>query len=624
MPYLPDVTPIAETPIFTNTFGGYNHHDVVSEGETYDEINMSAAEYPSLVSAKNWKMIPAYYKTDGTAEYTFTNPLGMLAKASLITIDGPNVYISGHIVDNISVSTDEGMLPKQIISMGAYICIFPDGIYINSIQLTDCGYMGAEWNQDGYLTAALCTAEGDAYDASQYWISSTPPADPEPGALWVDTSASPHVLKTWNALTAEWVGMASTYVRIESPGIGQQFNRDDAVFISGITCPEEYIGTELELQVQALNECMTIYAKGDNYLVVAGILDRTITMEEGAVAVERRIPRLDYVVESNNRIWGCIYGLVDGQTLNEIHCCAQGDFRNWYQYAGLSTDSYTVSCGTDGPFTGAGVLKGSPVFFKESCLHRVTGTMPRNYQVQTTMCRGVQDGSWRSVQVVGENLIYKGRTDVMMYDGSLPVPISAKLGDVKYTDAVGGAIGDVYYIAMRSENNENCLFTYDAGKNIWHRLLNFKALCMAALGDTIYAMEGGYVKRLIALNGTGDGNEMTDYRWSATFGEYGYDAEHQKYLSRFVVRMYIGPVTPVRYPAVAPYVDAQVRYDGGDWESVGRFTGQVEGTGSINIPFIPRRCDHMQLKLSGNAPIKIYSIARTYRGGSRYSGSYFS
>ena len=406
--------------------------------------------------------------------------------------------------------------------------------------------------------------------------------------------------------------MASTYVRIESPGIGQQFNRDDAVFISGIECPEQYIGTEIELQIQALNECMTIYSKGDNYLIVAGILDRAITMSEGSVQVERRIPKLDYVVEAENRIWGCFYGRDHGETLNEIHCCALGDFRNWYQYAGLSTDSYTASCGTDGPFTGAGVLKGSPVFFKEQCLHRVSGSMPRTYQIQTTMCRGVQAGSWRSVQVVGENLLYKARTDVMSYDGSLPVPISSNLGEERYYDAVAGAVGDLYYISMRNEENAWWLFTFDSGKGIWHKEDNLHALCMATMRDAIYAIAkyDGMEYHLFALNGADGALELADQLpWEIIFGTYGYDAESQKYLSKYTIRIMLTGRTSVT---------CSIQYDSsGQWEECGTYTADVGETRSLSIPIIPRRCDHCRLKLTGTGEMKLYSIARAYRGGSR-------
>ena len=74
---------------------------------------------------------------------------------------------------------------------------------------------------------------------------------------------------------------------------------------------------------------------------------------------------MDFVIESGNRLWGCRYGkALNGETVNEIYASKLGDFRNWYCFAGISTDSYTASVGTDGAFTGAVTYMGRPIFFK--------------------------------------------------------------------------------------------------------------------------------------------------------------------------------------------------------------------------------------------------------------------
>lgn len=607
MPYLPTLNAIAETPLFTNTFGGYDHREVLQDGEMYDEQNISGKDYPSLSTRQLRGTTIAYYDSQtNDPVYEYDNPQGLLAKASLVTIDGGDVYFSGHKVDGLTLSTAANMLPKQVVSMGAYVCIFPDAVYFNSIYLSEYGHMGASWTQNASLTVCLCSSDGTAYAAQEYTVSASAPADPANGQLWVDTSGTPHTLKAYNSNTSEWVGVATTYVRIECPGIGTNFSRDDAVFISGIECPEAYEGTEIENQITALNECMTLYGVGENYLQIAGILDVAITMATGAVTVERRVPSLDYVVEANNRIWGCKYGMEDGKTLNEIHACALGDFKNWYQYIGLSTDSYTASCGTDGPFTGAGSLKGYPVFFKENVLHRVSGTMPATFQIETTACRGVQDGSWRSVQVVGENLLYKSRTDVMLYDGSLPVSVSSALGDIRYYNAAAGAYGDLYYISMQDESNAWHMFCFDSSRAVWHREDDLHALCFASLGDELYCIDAEN-KTLLALNGTeGTLEDAASLPWSMTLGKYGYDAERQKYLYKFVLRVHM---------TKGSLMECWVMYDNsGDWEKVSSLAGR--NTISCNVPVIPRRCDTCQLKITGHGEIKLYSIGRTYRGGS--------
>ena len=93
--------------------------------------------------------------------------------------------------------------------------------------------------------------------------------------------------------------------------------------------------------------------------------------------------------------------------VNELYACALGDFRNWNRFLGVSTDSYFVSLGSDGPFTGAIAQGGHPLFFKERCLHKVYGQIPANFQVQTNMCRGVQKGCEKSLAIVDEVLYYK-------------------------------------------------------------------------------------------------------------------------------------------------------------------------------------------------------------------------
>ena len=153
-------------------------------------------------------------------------------------------------------------------------------------------------------------------------------------------------------------------------------------------------------------------------------------LKNQTVRADLTIPDLDYVCESNNRLWGCRYGMIGGQVVNEIKASKLGDFRNWNAYLGISTDSYTASVGTDGPFTGAITQRGYPVFFKEQCIHRVSGQTPGTFTIQTTIARGVQRGSWRSRAVVSENIYYKAREGIRMYDGNMPQAVSEQLGGI--------------------------------------------------------------------------------------------------------------------------------------------------------------------------------------------------
>ena len=79
------------------------------------------------------------------------------------------------------------------------------------------------------------------------------------------------------------------------------------------------------------------------------------TTQNTPITISRKMPKMDFVIESNNRLWGCRYGENnDGDTVNEIYCSKQGDFKNWQCFEGVATDSYVASCGTDGEWTGPG------------------------------------------------------------------------------------------------------------------------------------------------------------------------------------------------------------------------------------------------------------------------------
>lgn len=118
-----------------------------------------------------------------------------------------------------------------------------------------------------------------------------------------------------------------------------------SVTFSGITLEVTWSGSggaadeKVTEQLNALNTSSMIYAAGDNYIIVAGTLRQNVTLKN-TLLVELRIPDLDYVTESNNRLWGCSYNRTDGTLTNEIMACALGDFRNWYRYEGTSMDSY--------------------------------------------------------------------------------------------------------------------------------------------------------------------------------------------------------------------------------------------------------------------------------------------
>ena len=356
-------------------------------------------------------------------------------------------------------------------------------------------------------------------------------------------------------------------------------------------------------QLEALNTTNIVYGRGDDYIIVAGILRGAVTLDDGLVA-ELKIPDIDYVCEANNRLWGCSYAKVDGTLTNEIRACALGDFRNWYRFMGISTDSYVMSVGSDGKFTGAYSLQGVPLMFKEDYLHKVSGTQPSNFTLNTIKCRGVQDGSWRSLTVVNETLLYKGRSDVMVYDGAMPYAISEKLGTEKLYDAVGGAYRDKYYVSMRNRQMAYSTYVYDTAKGLWHKEDETPVQAIASVrGDMILAVAESGGASLMAV--VGEGEQEEQFPWSATFGVFGFQYEQHKYLSRFNVRAQMTAGSTMKL---------EIMYDSnGKWESMGTIHSKQLQT--FMLPVVPRRCDHCQVRISGKGNVKIYSVARVFEQG---------
>lgn len=356
-------------------------------------------------------------------------------------------------------------------------------------------------------------------------------------------------------------------------------------------------------QIDALNTTNIIYGRGDSYIIVAGLLHRSLTLDN-SIAVELKIPDLDYVCEANNRLWGCSYSTIDGSLTNEIRACALGDFRNWYKFEGTSMDSYVMSVGSDGPFTCAYSLQGVPLMWKEDYLHKISGTQPSNFTLNTIKCRGVQDGSWRSVAVVNETLMYKARNDVMAYDGAMPYAVGEKLGSERYHDAAGGAYRDKYYINMQDSRAVWHLYVFDTAKGLWHKEDEKHIPHMASVdGELVLAVEADGKTALKTVGNASKDGETFD--WSVTFGVFGYAYERAKYLSRFNIRAQMEPGSMMTF---------EIQYDSsGEWENMG--TMQAKSIQTFMLPIIPRRCDHCQIRIKGRGKVNIFSIARVFEEG---------
>lgn len=570
----PKIRQRAVTRETVEVFRGYNHNLRIGEGEFYDMENLSSDDYPVLSPRKKRGFL-----TGGS------DIRGLIAKEKLCWVDGTDFVMDGtHYPMDL---TDE---EKSLVGMGAYVIILPDKQYINTVDPEDRGAIGASVTTSGTVKLTTSRADGTAYDVT--FCQDTAPENPENGQQWLDTSGEKHLLKQYSAASGLWVTLMTTCVRLEAPGLGRPFREGDGVTISGL-------GTQGDSQVAALDGSFVIQSRGENHIVVAGLLDQiqTVTVP---VTVERTMPELDFVIESGNRLWGCRYGPgKDGQMVNEIYASKLGDFRNWQSFQGISTDSYRASLGSDGPFTGAICYGGYPLFFKEACLHKVYGSYPAQYQIQTVPCRGVQKGSHNSLAIVNEVLYYKSRLGVCAYDGSLPNEISDALGPTTYSGAVGGAHGSKYYISMMDGNFDYHLFVYDAARGMWHREDKLHVRGFASCDNEMYYIDAadGCIHTLLGSGSQEDGK----VEWHAVTGLMGMDSPDKKHISQLQIRMQM---------ELDAQVKVSVQYDScGVWEHI--CTVRRKDLHSFQLPVRPRRCDHLRLKLEGRGSAKVFSICKT-------------
>lgn len=584
----------------TDVFRGYNHNLRIGDGEFYEMTNLTSDSYPVLSPRRK----------RGTY-VSLEKPQGIIAKDALFYVDGDTLYKNENPVrdSQMKLQTECDTCPlkgscgnykagsklckKTLVSMGAYIIILPDKKYYNTEKETDFGDIEASFTTTAATQIQFCKADGTSY--GEWRVSETVPKDiTEDGSLWLDTSSTPRVLKIYSAVSGEWSSVSPVFTKIFSDGIGNNFEVGDGVVISGIEDPD----------LKYLNSEMVIYAKSASYIVVEGMPPKSITLSN-PITLTRQMPNMDFVIESENRLWGCRYGVArNGEVVNEIYASKLGDFKNWNCFAGISTDSYVASVGTDGQFTGAITHLGYPLFFKENCIHKVYGNYPANYQIQTTNCRGVQKGSAKSLAMVNETLFYKSRSAVCAYDGSFPQEVSSALGDLTYGNAVAGALGNKYYISMQGADNQYNLFVFDTAKGMWHREDDTQAVEFCNTRGELYFIDykDNQIKTVL---GSGDLIEDS-VPWEAVTGILGTDSPDKKYISRVDVRVSLDIGTRLSF---------FIEYDSsGDWEHVYTMEGTTLRT--FAIPIRPKRCDHMRLKITGQGEAKIYSICKTIEQGS--------
>ena len=590
-PRMQEVTQYRE---MTTAFGGYNHQISCPEGQFYDMKNITTLNFPVLSPRQNRGIVKKFY-----------NPQGILDKEEILWIDNGILSING-LEKELKGVTISKSTTKTLAKMGAYVIIMPDKVWYN-VDKDECGYMeNTNFVHEGeQMIFSLCDADGsviDWHDAEYYKNLEGGVPD---GSYMMTTTNGKASLKVYSATTGIWASVATTYVQITAIGIGEGFEKEDGVKISiskAVPSLSNIFVNEEEDGRMSINT--SIVDKTDNSITIVGILKENLSIEDNVLVIERKVPDMAFITECNNRLWGCSN---DG---HELYCCKLGDVKNWNCFKGVSTDSWAATIGSDGKFTGAITYLGYPMFFKEDGLIKIMPSSTGGHQTKETKCRGVQKGSHNSLSIMNEVLYYKSSTCVCAYNGSLPYSISDALGDVRYSDAVAGTVGDRYYISMRESNGKYSMFVYDIKNGLWCKEDDTEVFSFCRHLDELYYIDAKD-KTMKSVRGTLPYNNIEkamegNFDWFVESGDIGYSSPDYKYVARINLRITLELGTNVEF---------YIQYDSsGVWEH--KFSMSGTGTRTFSVPIIPKRCDHFKYKLSGKGGCKIHSITKTTEEGS--------
>lgn len=662
MKTLPYLNQVNKNITSIDTFAGLNKGFRIAENELAEDLNMCSDDYPALSVRRKRQILKSTQNDNGTITLTggISSAIIINGMLAILTKSGVLYY------DDNKIKLD--CARNKIIRLGNRLFTYPDGVLIN-LPSEKGGEITVEKSKikiyfglsaDDVDDETECVESQTLFlpvrisAADRTYYGTDAPTQPNAGDYWYSDTTGLQMYGDTGSGENGWIGAEpdGIVICLESGTFDftQYFKMNDAVFI---------IGTDNE----SLDRSFIVSSVDEEKIILNGYLEHTVIAEK--CLIEKKMPaNLEFVIEHNNRLWGCFCGYAeDGKYYNEIYASALNDPTNWYRYDGTVSQSFTVSCVSEGKFTGVAVVNGYVTFFRESCMHRIYGDSPSNFQLVTYECAGIQEGCENSFAGYNGTYFYKSNTGIMQLSDGYPIRISENLGYDEYSDAVGGTDGRYYYVSMKNSDDEFKIFSYDLLRGIWHcedspenikmffyygnhlfavsedmneqsvpvvaaayekyqnetdkilkifyRVFYGLALSTALYDVSIYSFTKNKSMNIVVPSTlTTDVlsfYDEDDVEWNFETGNIGYSYCYAKYIKKLYVRMYMEAYSRV---------DIEILYDSdGEWQSI----SSVVGTGRVtmhNIQIRPQRCDHFKLRLTGYGDIKILSITQLYEEGS--------
>jgi hypothetical protein len=431
MPYnLPELYDEDTSRTSIDTFLGVNKAPRIGDGEFSDMQNLTSDYFPNLAVrprrgkpylplAKNPRSISVYAGDDGLFYPVYVDEME----------NGSGETVTGIVLHNVDSEKIHkiplGLAPdgdKQIITMGAYLIVLPDMMYVNTKKPNDYGPISAALNAEtafpgmeyAYLTADMVVC--DEHGVLPKYVQQADPSETvaidavKNGEMWHQVGMEDSLYR-WDEDRPGWVKEPS-YLRVTIGGQSSSFavgsvlnfreplKAGDSVVVKGLY--REGIlgeggvkdGPHQVAWVEDYKAPEGVIGFGQVIVLPGTSFDASLRFSDSdgvsRIEIKRWIPRMDMVCENANRLFGCRYG-DDGQGnfVNEIYVSARGSFRRWGVGTGTDDSPMIFQVGIDGAFTGAITYDGYPTFFKERAMLRVGGYAPADFTLYDSRCLGV-------------------------------------------------------------------------------------------------------------------------------------------------------------------------------------------------------------------------------------------
>ncbi|MBQ7499422.1 MAG: hypothetical protein IJT91_00845 [Clostridia bacterium] len=576
-------------------FGGLNKLGRIGDNEFSAMENVGAERYPAL-SVRGRRSTLADLGS-GSASLFFNEGVGWLTGSGSLFYKGEEVTgaVSGQ-----GVEADE----RVCVNMGSKVLFFPDKTYFDVIS-GECGSLEETFTSTGASHAMIqyIFDDGDAANSVR-WENNSVPANPlKNDVYFYRDDGGCHVYRYNEYGDNKWYPCYHSRYKFIHSSLPGGFREGDTVRAASNPASTT-LGLDLSFEVDEVGEGYIVLRGENHFKLIYGmaLAGPSMSYKYGFLGtVSRSAPDVAFACVCGNRVWG---GAPDGHT---VYASKLGDPFNWNAFDGIASDSYAVTIGSDGPFTGCISYDGKPVFFKNDCAVKIYGDKPSNFSVSDPVCHGVAPGSAKSLTLCEDTLFYLGSDGVYAYGGSTPVCVSDKLGGERLSEGIGGCFSGRYYLSALDSSGKRSIYVFDPAKKLWSVQDDPGTVNILSCEDDVYISAfDGEDSALISLGGklsvdgyiTG-GIEESDPVWYAQTGRFFVSDPFTRRISKIWLSLDMAENT---------YVKIRAEYNGSD-EKYSLRSYTCTRSGQKKICFAPRRCADFRLIIEGKGACELLSVS---------------